>query len=144
MSKTNTFENDVLLLIFNNTDIANLGDAAGVQGSTAAGSLYVALFTADPTEAGTQTNEATFGGYVRRAVARTSGGWTVSGNQVVNAAEITFPEATSGSETVTHVGIMDSAAAGTMLFHNALSVSRAVSSGVTVRFAAGTLTVTED
>lgn len=144
MSKTNTFETDVLDLIFNNTDIADLGDATGVQGSTAAGSLYVALLTADPTEAGTQTNEATFGAYARQAVARTSGGWTVSGNQVSNAAAITFPEATSGSETVTHFAIADSLTTGTYLFHGALGTSRAVSTGVTVEFAIGALTVTED
>ena len=144
MSKTNTFETDILSLLFNNSNIADLGDATGVQGSGGAGSLYIALFTADPTESGTQTNEATFGSYPRQAVARSGAGWTVSGNQVSNAAAITFPEATSGSETVTHFGIMDSSSSGTMLFHGALTTSRAVSTGVTVEFAIGALTVTED
>ncbi|MTW08909.1 hypothetical protein GM524_13670, partial [Streptococcus pneumoniae] len=46
MSKTNTFENDLLLLVFNNTDITLIGDAAGLQNSAAAGSLYVSLHTA--------------------------------------------------------------------------------------------------
>jgi hypothetical protein len=144
MSKTNTFENDIQLLIFNNVDIADLGDATGVQGSGGAGSLYVGLLTADPTEAGTQTNEATFGSYARQAVVRSGSGWTVTNDQVENAAEIAFPEATSGSETVTHFGIFDSLTSGTMLYHGALDTSRAVSSGVTVRFAAGALTITED
>ena len=54
MSKGNTFENDLLLLIFNNTNIANLGDATGIRGSSAAGSLYLALHTTDPGEAGDQ------------------------------------------------------------------------------------------
>lgn len=53
MSKGNTFENDLLLLIFNNTDAALIGDATGLRGSSTAGSLYVALHTADPGEAGT-------------------------------------------------------------------------------------------
>jgi len=144
MSKTNTFENDILALVFNNTDIANLGDATGIQGSTAPGSLYVGLLTADPTEAGTQTNEATFGAYARQAVARSGAGWTVAGNNVTNAAAISFPEATSGSETVTHVGIFDSATTGIMKFHAALTTSRLVTTGTTVTFAIGAISITED
>ena len=52
MSKSNTFENDLLQLLFNNVDIADIGDAAGIQNSATAGSLYLALHTADPGEAG--------------------------------------------------------------------------------------------
>ena len=59
MSKSNTFENDLLLLVFNNTDITLIGDAAGLQNSAAAGSLYVSLHTADPDEAGDQTTNET-------------------------------------------------------------------------------------
>ena len=92
MSKSNTFENDLLALIFNNTDIADIGDAGGLQNSATAGSLYVALHTADPGEAGTAaTNESAYGSYARQAVARTSGGWTVSGNSATNTALIQFP-----------------------------------------------------
>jgi hypothetical protein len=42
MSKSNTFENDLLQLIFNNVDIADIGDAGGLQNSATAGSLYIA------------------------------------------------------------------------------------------------------
>ncbi len=59
MSKSNTFENDLLALIFNNTDIADIGDAGGLQNSAAAGSLYVALHTSDPGEAGNATTNET-------------------------------------------------------------------------------------
>ena len=63
MSKSNTFENELLLLLFNNTDIANIGDASGLQNSATAGSLYVALHTADPGESGTATtSEAAYTG----------------------------------------------------------------------------------
>mgnify|MGYP000650276063 CR=1 FL=1 len=90
MSKGNTFENDLLLLIFNNTDAALIGDATGLRGSSTAGSLYVSLHTGDPGEAGNQTtNECAYGSYARVAVARSGAGWTVSGTaptQVVNAA----------------------------------------------------------
>ena len=144
MSMTNTFETDVLTLLFNNTNIADLGDATGVQGSGAPGSLYVALLTADPTEAGTQTNEATFGAYARVAVARSGAGWTVAGNNVSNAAAITFAECTSGSETITHFAIADSATTGTYLFHSNVDTSRAVATGVTLEFAIGALDVTLD
>lgn len=42
MSKSNTFETELLTLLFNNTNIANIGDATGLRGSTTAGNFYVA------------------------------------------------------------------------------------------------------
>lgn len=146
MSKGNTFENDLLQLIFNNVDIADIGDAGGLQNSATAGSLYVALHTADPGEAGTAaTSEASYTSYARVAVARTSGGWTVSGNSATNTALIQFPECTGGSNTITHVSIT-TASSGTskILYSGALSASRSVSSGIQPQFAATSLTVTED
>ena len=101
MSKTNTWENDLLLLLFNNTDATLIGDAAGLQNSATAGSLYVSLHTADPGEAGTQTtNEAAYTSYARVAVARSGAGFTVSGNTVNPAADIVFP---TGQRPVLHV-----------------------------------------
>ena len=71
MSKGNTFENDLLKLIFNGTAIANLADDAG---TSPLGNLYVSLHTADPGEAGDQTtNECAYSTYARQAVARRSG-----------------------------------------------------------------------
>ena len=85
MSKSNTFENDLLQLIFNNVDIADIGDAGGLQNSATAGSLYLALHTADPGEAGNATtSESAYGSYARQAVARSGAGWTVSGNSATN------------------------------------------------------------
>lgn len=146
MSKSNAFETDFLLLIFNNTNIANLGDATGVRGSTVAGSLYVALHTADPGEAGDQsTNEAAYTGYARAAVARSAGGWTVSGNQVVNAAQVQTGACTAGSSTVTHFSVgISSSGAGKILFSGALAASLAVSAGITPTFNAGQIQNTED
>jgi len=101
MGFSNSFENSLQLLIFNNTNIANVGDATGLRGSSTAGSLYVALHTTDPGEAGDQTsNEATYTSYARVAVARSGSGFTVSGNSVSNAAATTFPAATGGSNTI--------------------------------------------
>lgn len=146
MSKSNTFENDLVKLIFNNDDIADIGDASGLQNSATAGSFYIALHTADPGEAGTAaTSEATYTGYARVAVARTAGGWTVSGNQASNTAQISFGECTSGSDTVTYVSIT-TASSGTskILYSGALTASRSISAGITPLFAAAALTVTED
>lgn len=143
-SKTNGFETAFLEHYFNNSAIANVGDASGLPASATAGSLYVALFTADPGETGAFTNEATFTGYARVAVARSAGGWTVSGNNASNTAAITFAECTAGSETISHFGICRESTGGVMDYHGDLTTSRAVSSGVTLEFAAGELDVTED
>lgn len=143
MSKGNTFENDLLKLIFNATAIANLADNADTSPLT---DLYVSLHTADPGEAGTQeTNEAAYASYARVAVARTSGGWTVTDNAAENAAAITFPEATGGSETITHFAVGTApSGAGKILYYGALTASLAVSAGITPEFAAGAIDVTED
>src|SRR3990167_4863877 len=103
MSKGNTFENELLLHIFQNADIPDIGDAAGLQNSLAAGSLYVSLHTADPGEAGSQpTSETAYTNYVRQAVARSAAGWTVAANQGSNAAAITFPACGITGATITH------------------------------------------
>lgn len=146
MSKSNTFENDLLLLIFNNTDIADIGDAGGLQNSATAGSLYVALHTGDPGEAGTATtNEATYTDYARVAVARSGAGWTVSGNSATNAAQITFPQCGVTGNTITYVSITTaSSGASKILYSGALNSSLAVAENITPLFAASGLTVTED
>lgn len=147
MSKSNAFETSLLELLFNNTDIPNIGDAGGIQNSATAGSLYVALHTADPGEAGNQTtNECAYGSYDRVAIARSAGGWTVATNTAVNTALAQFPECTSGSETVTYVSIGTSSypTAGVILYSGALTASRSVSTGIQPQFAATALTVTED
>jgi len=147
MSKSNTFENDLLQLLFNNVDIADIGDAGGIQNSAAAGSLYIALHTADPGEAGNATtNETAYTGYARVAVARTIGGWTVAGNAVTNTAQVTFPQCGVTGATITHASVTTaSSGASKILYSGALSSSLAVANQITPFFAAGTgITVTED
>jgi hypothetical protein len=134
VSKSNTTENDVLEYVFKAT-------AFSWNANT---DLYVALHTADPGESGSYAAECAFGSYARVAVARSGSGWTVSGNTASNAATISFPECTSGSETVTYVSIGTAASGGQILYSGALSASRAVSSGITLQFAAGALDITED
>lgn len=142
MSKGNTFENDLLLLIFNADGIANLADNAASSPVT---NLYVSFHTADPGEAGDQTtNECAYTSYARVAVARSGSGWTVSGNSVSPAAVISGVEATGGTETITHFGVgTASSGAGKLLYSGAVSPNIAVSTGVTPKLGTGT-TITED
>lgn len=143
MSKGNTFENDMMALIFNATAIANLADNAASSPLT---NLYVSLHTADPGEGGNQTtNECAYGSYARVAVARNSGGWTVSGNTAQNTALVQFPQCTSSSETATYVGIgTASSGTGKLLYSGALSAGLAISSGIQPQFGAGQLSISED
>ena len=145
MSKSNTFETDLLLLIFNNTNIGLVGDATGIRGSTAVGDLFLSLHTADPGEAGTQaTTEVAYTSYARKSVARTGGNFTVTGNAVALAAAQDFPAGTGGSGTATHFGIGTSASgAGKLLYKGAITPSIVCGDGVTPRINAGTV-VTED
>lgn len=146
MSASNALETLILQLLFENANAANIGDATGLRGSSTAGVFYISLHTADPGEAGSQTtSEATYTSYARVSVARSTAGWTVSGNSVSNDSTITFPACTGGSNTITHFGIgSDSSGAGNLFFSGALGASLAVSSGVTPSFAATALTVTAD
>lgn len=143
MSTTTAFKTALLTLYFNNTDHANIGDAAGLQNSAAAGSFYISLHTADPGASGSQTtSEATVGGYARVAVARSGAGWTIAGTNVSNAAAVTFAAVTSGSETVTYFGIgSDVSGAGNLFFRGLLSPSRVLDAGETPSFAIGELDV---
>lgn len=149
MSASDAAETDILKLIFQNVTWANVGDATGVVGSTAAGSLYVALHTADPGEAGNQsTSETAYTNYVRVAVVRSAVGWTVSGTtptQVANAAQVAFAQCGVTGATLTHFSVgRASAGAGEIIVSGALTSSLAVSSGITPSFAAGQLVATCD
>lgn len=142
MSKGNTFENDLLQLIFNATAIANIADNAGTSPLT---DLYVSLHTADPGEAGGQTtNECAYTSYARVAVARTAGGWTVTTNSVSPVANINFPAATGGIETATHWAVgTDAAGAGKLLYSGTITPNINITNGVTPILTTAS-TVTED
>lgn len=142
MSKSNTFENDLLKLIFNATAIANLADNAASSPLT---NLYVSLHTSDPGEAGNQsTNETTYTSYARVAVARSAGGWTVTSNSVSPVANIDFPACTGGTATITHFGVGSaSSGTGVLYYSGTVTPNISVSSGVTPRLTTAS-TVTED
>lgn len=136
MSKANTTENEVLDCVLRGVDPAWRGNA----------NRYLALHTADPGEAGTAlTSECAFGGYARVAVTASTGFSAASGGSTSNTGVISFPECTSGAETVTHASIVTtSSGAGQILYSGALTASRNVSSGITLQFPISSLTVTED
>lgn len=144
--KSDVFENDILKLIFNATAIANIADNAA---SSPATNLYISLHTADPTDAGLQTaSEATYTGYARVAVPRSTGGWTVATAVGVTTAKpvavITFPAATGGSSTVTHFAIgTDVSGGGKVLYAGTCTPVITVTDGITPQLTTNT-TVTED
>jgi hypothetical protein len=136
VSKGNTTETDVLELIFKAT-------ALSWNANT---NLYIALHTADPGEAGSQTtSEASYASYARVTVARSGAGWNVSAGSASNAALIQFPQCTGGSETLTYVSIgTASSGAGQILYSGALNASLAVSNLIQPQFSIGALVITED
>jgi hypothetical protein len=143
MSKSDTFENDLLKLIFHGTAIANIADNAAASPLT---SLYASAHTADPGEAGTEaTNEISYTGYARKAIARNSGGFTVSGSSCVTAADNDWPEMSGGAGgTITHFAIgVASSGATKILYKGAVTPNILVALGVTPRLKAGT-SITED
>jgi hypothetical protein len=142
MSKSDTFENDLLKLIFNATAIANMADNAAA-GPLA--NLYVALHTADPGEAGTQsTSEASYTGYARVAVARSGAGWTVAANSVSPAADILFGLWTAGAQTITHWSVGVAAAGATkILYSGTVTPNVVMGAGVQPKLTTATA-ITED
>lgn len=124
---SDTFENDLLGLIFKGVAIANIADNAATAPLT---NLFCALHTADPGEAGTQaTSEATYTGYARVSVAR-GAGWNVTGNVASPAANISFPLASGGTNTLTHFSIgVATTGATKILASGALTTAISVTSG---------------
>lgn len=140
--KSSAFENDLLKLIFNGTAIANLADNAAASPLT---NLYISLHTADPTDSGNQSsNEISYTGYARVAVARTAGAFIVNGSSVSPAANIDFPLSSGGTGgTATHFAIGVAASGATkFLYAGTISPTIAVANGVTPRLTPAT-TVSE-
>ena len=104
---------------------------------TAPTTVYVALYTTDPTDADTGT-EVTGGSYARTSV--TFG--APSNGVSTNSADVTFPTCTAAWGTVTHVGLRDASTAGNLLYHSPLDSSKAVGIGDVFKITTGNLSVT--
>lgn len=104
---------------------------------TAPATVYISLWTSDPTDANTGT-EVSGGSYARQAA--TMG--APSNGVTTNSADIVFPTATAGWGTVGWVGINDASTSGNLLYHAALGASKTVSSGDIFKIVSGNLSVT--
>jgi len=99
--------------------------------------VYVSLYTSDPTDADTGT-EVSGGSY-----ARTSVTFDAPSNGVTqNSADVTFPTATASWGTVSHIGVHDASTSGNLLFHTALDTAKTIDSGDIFKIETGNLTVT--
>lgn len=99
--------------------------------------VYVALYTTDPTDADSGT-ECSGGAYARQSVAFDA----PSNGVTANTATIEFPQATSSWGTITHVGLVDALTGGNLLYHTSATASKTIDTGDVYRIAAGSLTVT--
>jgi hypothetical protein len=98
--------------------------------------VYLALYTTDPTDADTGT-EVSGGSYARQAITMGAPSNGVS----VSSADISFPQCTVSWGTVAFVGIRDALTAGNLLYHSPLTVSKAIDVGDIFKVAAGSLSV---
>lgn len=146
MAKSDAMENGLLNLIFKNTDFAGIGDAGGLRGSVTAGSLWFALYTADPGEVGTApTSETAYTGYARQARARGAGFNITNNNEVRPATDVDFPKCTaSPGAAITHFGVVSTAAgAGILLYKGDASPDVAMQIGTIPRLEAANTVITE-
>jgi hypothetical protein len=104
---------------------------------TAPTTVYVGLFTSDPTDAGSGT-EVSGGSYARQSASFAA---PSNGASVTNA-DITFPQATGNWGTVGWIGIFDALTTGNLLYHTALDASKTIETGDIFKIASGNLSVT--
>lgn len=135
MAKSTTTANDAL------DAFLRAVDPAWRSGAT----RYIALHTANPGAAGTQTtSEATYTSYARVAVTAATGFTAAASASSSNTGTISFPQCTGGTNTITYVSIgTASSGAGQIIYSGALSASLAVSNLILPLFAIGALVATE-
>lgn len=135
MSKSNDSENDTLKMFLQGTDPAFRINANN----------YLALYTADPGEAGTATtNETAYTNYARQTLVKATA-WTDGGASFTNAALVQFPQCGVTGATITHGAIVTtSSGAGEILYSGALNSSLTVANLIQPQFAIAAITITED
>lgn len=122
-----------------------LDEVFGATAFSAPGTLYVALFTAAPSDSGGGT-EVTGGSYARVAVTNNTTNWPnatgTSPTSKANGTVITFPTATANWGTVVAFGIFDASSGGNLIAWADLNTSRTINSSDTASFGVGSLTIT--
>ena len=96
---------------------------------------YVALFTTNPTDAGSGT-EVSGTNYARTAVT-----FTVTDDTATNSAAVTFAAAGSNWGTVSHIGVYDASTAGNLLFHGSVTTAKQIDSGDTFTISTSNLSI---
>ncbi len=134
MSMSNTTENATLKMHLQGTDPSYRAGAT----------QYLALFTADPGEAGSLVAEATYTGYARVALTKATA-WTDGGSSFTNAALVQFGACTAGTNALTHFAVVDTASGAVeQMITGALAATLNVSAGIQPQFATSSLVITAD
>jgi hypothetical protein len=129
-------ETSILKLIFNATNWANLADNTA---TSPLASLYLGLHSADPSAGSQATSEATYAGYARAAVARTTGGFSIVNNQATLVANCDFPAGTGGADTITEFSVgVASAGATQAITAGTVSPNITTGNGITPRLTTAT------
>ena len=123
---SNYLENKILDHVLKNTS------------STSPTTVYLGLYTPDPTDAGSGT-EVSGGSYARQTAA-----FTVSTNLASNTAAVEFPTASASWGTITYAALFDASTGGNMLAYGGLATSKTIDSGDVFRIPAGDFDITLD
>ena len=128
---------NILKLILTAVAYANIADNAASSPLT---NLYISAHTADPGASGTAvTSETSYTSYARQAVARTTGGFSVTSGVATFVANVVWPVSTSGTPTLTHFGVVSSSSgAGALYFMGTITPNIVVSTSVVQTLAGGT------
>jgi hypothetical protein len=143
---TDAFETAVLEQWFNNNAIANIGDAAGLPASAAAGSTQLALASVVFEDSDTllTADELAYTGYTRPTQARSAAGWDVVGDTASNAALVEFGEMTAGGPVTAVSQGIGLIATGDILRLFGATNSLVINDGINPRYVIGALEVTLD
>lgn len=118
----------------------NFGKAAFTMPTT----VYLGLFTSDPTEVGLTVGEVSGNNYARVAITSSMAAASSTGQTITNSVDITFPQATpSDWNEVTHAAVFDASTSGNMLYFGPAVTSRVIEAGEIFKILAGQLVVQE-
>lgn len=120
-----------------------LDHVLGLTAYTKPTTVYLALFSSDPTETGIAGTEITGGGYARQAITFSASTNSAGLATTSNSGAINFPVATANYPApVTHIGIMDAVTAGNMLWYGPLSASKTIAQNDQFQVGATKLSIT--
>ncbi|MBO0586453.1 hypothetical protein [Sporosarcina sp. E16_8] len=107
------------------------------------GTVYVALYTSNPTENDLGT-EVSGGAYERQLSSFSAPTVAASRTLCTNTGAISFPKATEVWGRVSHIGLRDAKTGGNLLYYKALNQSIEVKKGSLIQIRASDLTVAQD